>query len=163
MVNLIETGQKTMTGGRIKFAEKFIGNNTFLLTYGDSVANINILKSIEFHRQHDKAITVTAVRPEGRYGALKINDDGIITEFKEKPAGDGGWINGGFFICKPQIFDYIRGDEIIFEQEPLSQLATDGQLVAFKHNGFWQCMDTLSDKEKLCHLWNENNAPWKIW
>ena len=152
-----------MTGGRIKYAEKFVGDGTFLLTYGDAVADINILESVEFHKKHGKTITVTAVRPEERFGALKIDNDGAVTEFKEKPVGVGDWINGGFFICEPKIFSYINGDETIFEKEPLSQLAIDGQLVAFKHNGFWQCMDTFKDKEKLCQLWNANDTPWKTW
>jgi len=159
-VTLLETGLNTMTGGRLRYVKDYIGG-PFLLTYGDGLADINIVESINFHKSHGKLITMTAVRPEGRYGALKINDKGVITDFKEKPAGDGSWINGGFFVCEPSVLDYIEGDETVFEKEPLDTLAKEEQLVAWKHKGFWQCMDSKRDKEKLCTLWDEDKAPWK--
>ena len=162
-ITLLETGLHTMTGGRIKYIKKYIGEESFMLTYGDGLTDLSINNTIDFHKEHGKLITMTAVRPEGRYGALKINQKGLITDFKEKPAGDGAWINGGFFICQPEVLKYIENDQTIFEQEPLNNLAKDNELVAWKHNGFWQCMDTLRDKEKLCQLWDEQQAPWKTW
>jgi len=162
-VTLLDTGINTMTGGRIKRAKKYIGNEDFLLTYGDGLSDVDISALVNFHKGHMKAITMTAVQPDGRYGALDISGDNLISSFNEKPKGDGSWINGGFFVCQPSVLDYIDGDETIFEQEPLSNLATDSQLMAFKHEGFWQSMDTLRDKKILCSLWDNKNAPWKNW
>ena len=162
-VTLLETGLNTMTGGRIKRASKYIDNDTFLLTYGDGVSDVNIDKLVKFHKAQGKKITMTAVQPAGRYGALNIENDGAVRHFMEKPRGDGSWINGGFFVCEPQVLDYISGDSTVFEQEPLTKLAQNGQLVANKHDSFWECMDTLRDKTNLCQLWDDNKAPWKIW
>ena len=162
-VTLLDTGINTMTGGRIKRAKKYIDNEDFLLTYGDGLSDVDISALVNFHKGHMKAITMTAVQPDGRYGALDISGDNLISSFNEKPKGDGSWINGGFFVCQPSVLDYIDGDETIFEQEPLSNLATDSQLMAFKHEGFWQSMDTLRDKKILCSLWDNKNAPWKNW
>jgi glucose-1-phosphate cytidylyltransferase len=162
-VTLLETGLNTLTGGRIKKAKSFIGDNDFLLTYGDGVSDVNVLDLVAFHKSHGKNISMTAVQPAGRYGALDIKEDNSILSFKEKPKGDGAWINGGFFVCKPEVFDYIEGDLTSFEEEPLSNLADANQLVAYKHSGFWQPMDTLRDKKNLCQLWDSGNAPWKKW
>jgi glucose-1-phosphate cytidylyltransferase len=162
-VTLLETGLHTMTGGRIKRARSFIGNDPFLLTYGDGVSNININELINFHQQHGKLITMTAVQPEGRFGALYIESDNKVKSFLEKPKGDGSWINGGFFVCEPEVIDYIENDETVFEQKPLEQLASLGQLYTFHHEGFWKCMDTLRDKVKLNELWEKGQAEWKIW
>ena len=162
-VTLLETGLNTLTGGRIKKAKSFIGDNDFMLTYGDGVSDVNISDLVAFHKSHGKHISMTAVQPAGRYGALDIKPDNSILSFKEKPKGDGSWINGGFFVCKPEVFDYIDGDLTSFEEEPLSKLADSNQLAAFKHSGFWQPMDTLRDKKNLCQLWDSDNAPWKKW
>jgi len=162
-VTLLETGLKTLTGGRIKQAKKYIGNEDFLLTYGDGLSDVDIAKTVEFHKNHAKIITMTAVQPAGRYGALDIRKDNSISSFEEKPKGDGAWINGGFFVCKPEVLDYIDGDLTTFEQEPLINLATEGQLMSFKHDGFWECMDTLRDRKNLCSLWDSGQAPWKSW
>ena len=162
-IDLLETGLNTMTGGRIKYAENYIGKEAFLLTYGDGVANVDIDSLIKFHKSHKKKITMTAVQPEGRYGALNITDNGNVNKFLEKPKGDGSWINGGYFVCEPSVFDSIDDDSTIFEQEPLANLANAGELFAYKHEGFWACMDTLRDKTKLCDLWDRDRAPWKIW
>ncbi len=162
-VTLLETGLNTFTGGRIKRAKDYIGNDDFLLTYGDGLSDVDILKTVEFHKNHGKNITMTAVQPVGRYGALNINADSSISSFIEKPKGDGAWINGGFFVCKPEVLNYIAGDSITFEQEPLTDLAAEGQLMSFKHSGFWECMDTLRDKTNLCQLWDSDQAPWKQW
>jgi glucose-1-phosphate cytidylyltransferase len=162
-VTLLGTGLNTLTGGRIKRAKDYIGDDDFLLTYGDGLSDVDIAKTVAFHKSHGKNITMTAVQPAGRYGALNIEADNSISSFKEKPKGDGAWINGGFFVCKPEVLNYITGDSTIFEQEPLTDLAEDGQLMSFKHNGFWECMDTLRDKTNLCQLWDGNQAPWKQW
>ena len=161
-VTLVDTGLNTMTGGRIKRVQKYIGNDTFMLTYGDGVANINIKELLEFHKKHGKFATVTAVQPSGRFGALDL-DENKVKAFKEKPKGDGAWINGGFFVLEPQIFDYIKGDETIWERDPLENLAKDGQLMAYRHTGFWKPMDTLRDKRELESLWQSGNPPWKVW
>ncbi len=146
-VTLLDTGENTMTGGRIKRAAPYIGNETFMLTYGDGVADIDILKLLTFHKSHKKSITMTSVQPEGRFGALNIDADNLqVIEFREKPKGDGAWINGGFFVCEPHVLDYIEGDDTIFEKEPLENLAEDGELYTYKHQGFWKPMDTLRDK-----------------
>jgi glucose-1-phosphate cytidylyltransferase len=162
-VTLLETGLNTYTGGRIKRAKDYIGDNDFLLTYGDGVSDVDIAKTVEFHNSHGKNITMTAVQPAGRYGALDIKADNSIVSFKEKPQGDGAWINGGFFVCKSEVLNYISGDSTIFEQEPLTNLAEEGQLMSYKHCGFWGCMDTLRDKANLCQLWDSDLAPWKKW
>ncbi len=162
-VTLVDTGLNTMTGGRIKRIQEFVSNETFMLTYGDGVGNIDIRALVEFHKKHGKYATVTAVQPSGRFGALDLKEGGMVLSFREKPKGDGAWINGGFFVLEPQIFDYIKGDDTIWEREPLENLAKDGQLVAYKHKGFWKCMDTLRDKNELESLWQSGNPPWKVW
>lgn len=162
-VTLLETGLNTMTGGRIKRAKEYIGEDSFLLTYGDGVADIDIENLLNFHQKHDKKITMTAVQPSGRYGALELNEDSSVSMFKEKPQGDGSWINGGFFVCDPSVLDYIDDDKTVFEEGPLTQAAEAGEIIAKKHFGFWQCMDTLRDRTHLCKLWDENRAPWRVW
>jgi glucose-1-phosphate cytidylyltransferase len=153
-----------MTGGRIKRAQEFIGNNPFMLTYGDGVSNIDISELVKFHKLHGKAMTMTSAQPDGRFGALDISKDNQVLEFKEKPKGDGSWINAGFFVCEPKVFDYIMEDDAtVFEQAPLMNLAKDGEVFTYKHDGFWMPMDTLRDKNKLNEMWQTNNAPWKIW
>ena len=162
-VTLIDTGLNTMTGGRIKRAQNYINNERFMLTYGDGVGDININSLIKTHEAHGKSITMTAVQPEGRFGALEINNSLQITSFREKPKGDSNWINGGFFVCESKIFDYLGGDEMIFERQPLENLANDGELFSYKHNGFWKPMDTLRDCNTLNQLWNNNKSKWKVW
>lgn len=162
-VTLVDTGLYTMTGGRIKRIKKYIGNETFMVTYGDGVGDINIKELVEFHKKHGKYATLTAVQPLGRFGALGVNSKSEVISFQEKPKGDRGWINGGFFVLEPEVFDYIEGDHTVWEREPLENLAKDGQLMAYKHHGFWMCMDTLRDKNELERLWNSGNPPWKIW
>jgi len=162
-VTLLETGLNTMTGGRIKRAADYIGDERFMLTYGDGVSDVDIASSLEFHKDHGKAVTMTAVQPAGRYGALNIEKNGVVSDFKEKPRGDGAWINGGFFICEPEVFKYIENDQTVFEQEPLMKLAKEGKILSRKHEGFWECMDTLRDKTSLCEMWDSDNAPWKRW
>jgi len=162
-VTLLDTGLDTMTGGRVKRARKYVQNETFMLTYGDGVGNINIKKLVAFHKKHKGYITVTSVQPDGRFGALDIGENNEVKAFIEKPKGDGGWINAGFFVCEPEIFDYIEGDDTIFEKEPLQRLAKDKQLYTYKHTGFWRPMDTLRDKRELEKLWKSSVAPWKVW
>ena len=162
-VTVLYTGQDTMTGGRIKRAKEYVGDEPFMLTYGDGVADININELIQRHKDGGKYCTMTAVRPSGRFGALGIEKDGTITTFHEKPEGDGNWINGGFMVCEPKVFDYISGDSTTFENEPLENLAKEGQLNAYKHYGFWKSMDTISDKNLLTEMWVNNKAPWTIW
>ena len=163
-VTLLDTGLNTLTGGRVKRAQDVVGKERFMLTYGDGVADIDIHKLILFHEKHVKSITMTAVQPEGRFGALDLQEDDRISQFKEKPKGDGSWINGGFFICESKVFDYItQGDQSIFERAPLENLAKTSELFAYKHHGFWIPMDTMRDKELLVKLWENNKAPWKIW
>lgn len=163
-VTLLDTGLNTMTGGRIIKAKNIVGNEPFLLTYGDGLSNVNIKDLLEFHTSHGKALTMTSVQPNGRFGALNISNESQVIHFLEKPKGDGGWINGGFFVCEPEIFNYItEGDKTVFEQEPLQNLAKAGELFTYKHTGFWQPMDSLKDKNDLNKLWNSNKAPWKIW
>ena len=161
-VTMLYTGQDTMTGGRIKKAAAYIGNEPFLLTYGDGVSDVDIPATIAAHKKSGKLITMTAVKPSGRFGALSIDENNTITSFQEKPQGDGAWVNGGFFVCEPQVLDYIKGD-VYFEQAPLEKLAQEGQLHAYKHSGFWQPMDTLKDKKLLTDLWYSGQAPWKKW
>ncbi|HRG57642.1 MAG TPA: glucose-1-phosphate cytidylyltransferase [Bacteroidia bacterium] len=162
-ITLVDTGDNSMTGGRIKRIQKHIGNETFMLTYGDGVADIDINELVNFHRSNNKYCTVTAVQPSGRFGLLNINEKNQVNSFFEKPKGDGSWINGGFFVCEPQVFDFIEGDDTIWEKSPMEKIATEGQMCAFKHSTFWRPMDTLKDKMDLNEMWNENKAPWKIW
>jgi glucose-1-phosphate cytidylyltransferase len=162
-VTLLETGLQTMTGGRIRRARSIVNDSPFLLTYGDGVADINISNLVKFHKDHGKLITMTSIQPEGRFGAIEITDSNVVTSFREKPKGDGAWINGGYFVCQPQVMDYIAADGTIFEKEPLETLAAQGQLVTFKHDGFWKCMDTLRDKMQLNDMWDAGNAKWKLW
>lgn len=161
-VELIDTGMKTQTGGRIKRLAPYLGQETFMLTWGDGVADIDLKKLLAFHRSHGKLATLTAVRPPARYGHLEINGDDI-TEFSEKSQTREGWINGAFFVLEPEVFDYIDSDITQWEKEPLENLARDGQLKAYKHRSFWQCMDTLREKYKLEKFWNSGTAPWQIW
>jgi len=162
-INLIETGRNTMTGGRLKRLKKYIGNETFMMTYGEGVADINLNNLIKHHKEKDQMATLTAVQPGGRFGAIKLDDNNNILQFQEKPEGDGAWINGGFFVLKPEIFNYLDDDSTIFERKPLESLAHDGQLNAYHHRGFWMPMDKLSDKISLEEMWNEGKAKWKIW
>ena len=161
-VTLVDTGDDTMTGGRLKRVAPFLGDDDFCLTYGDGVGNIDIAKSLAFHRAHGRQATMTAVQPPGRFGALDLDGD-VVKNFLEKPHGDGGWINGGFFVLSPKVIDLIDGDDCIWERKPLERLATAGELMAFQHKGFWQPMDTLRDKTHLEELWASGKAPWKIW
>lgn len=162
-VTLVETGLDTLTGGRIKRASDYIGNEPFMLTYGDGVANVDLSKLAEFHLQHGKLVSMTAIQPEGRFGSLDLVNNTQVRSFIEKPKGDNAWINGGFFVCQPEVLSYIEGDHTIFEREPLEKLSKDNQLQAFKHDGFWQCMDTLRDKTRLEEEWASGNAGWKVW
>ncbi|NEP11018.1 MAG: glucose-1-phosphate cytidylyltransferase [Symploca sp. SIO2C1] len=161
-VDLIDTGISTNTGGRIKRLAPYMGNETFMLTWGDGVSDINLQELLDFHRSHGKLATLTAVRPPARFGHLDLKEN-QISEFSEKPQTREGWINGAFFVLEPEIFDYIEGDDTQWEKAPLENLAKDGQLMAYKHNSYWQCMDTLRDKRRLEDLWNSGNAPWKTW
>ena len=162
-VTIVDTGEDSMTGGRIKRIGPYLQENEpFCLTYGDGVGNVDITASIAFHRSHGKLATLTAVQPSGRFGALQLHGT-QVTAFQEKPQGDGAWINGGFFVLDPRVLDTIEGDATIWEREPMERLAAEGQMMAFKHEGFWQPMDTLRDKQKLEALWESGNAPWKIW
>ena len=163
-VTLIDTGLETMTGGRIRKVKDYVGDEPFLLTYGDGVSDVNIDELIAFHKSHGKAITMTSVQPEGRYGSLMIDDEQKVVSFLEKPKGDGAWVNAGFFVCQPEVFDYIPvGDKIIFEKEPLENLALAEQLFSFKHEGFWKPMDTQRDKTQLEELIEKGKAPWISW
>jgi len=163
-ITLVDTGLETMTGGRIKRVEPYIGNESFMLTYGDGVSNVDINALIDFHTKSGKLATLTAVQPSGKFGALEISSDDSITSFKEKPKGDGAWINGGFFVCQPKVFKYITaGDSTVWERGPLEVLAKEGQLGAYKHDGFWQAMDMLRDKVDLEKIWTTGKAPWKRW
>jgi glucose-1-phosphate cytidylyltransferase len=162
VVDLVDTGQPTATGGRIRRLKSHLDDGTFMLTWGDGVSDVNLDDLLAFHRSHGKLVTLTAVRPPARFGHLEIND-GVITEFSEKPQTGEGWINGAFFVCEPGLFDYIEGDETQFEREPLENLAKDGELMAYQHAGFWQCMDTIRDRKYLQELWDQGNAPWKVW
>ena len=163
-VTLVDTGENTLTGGRLKRIYEYVKDEEdFCFTYGDGVANINISELISFHKRSGKLATLTATRPPGKYGALKFGLNNDVINFKEKPDGDGGWINGGFFVLKPSVIDRIQGDEISWESSPLVSLAQEGELSAFKHEGFWQPMDTLREKKLLNDMWNEGQAPWKFW
>lgn len=162
-VTIVDTGLNTLTGGRIKRVRKYIGEQPFLLTYGDGVCDVNITDVVAFHKRHGRLATMTAVQPGGRFGTLEIDGNGVIEQFAEKRKEDGGWINGGYMVLEPQVFDYIEGDSTTFEREPLEKLSEEGQLIAYKYNGFWQCMDTMKDKMYLEELLEENKAPWKVW
>ncbi|GHV49184.1 glucose-1-phosphate cytidylyltransferase [Bacteroidia bacterium] len=162
-ISLIDTGVDTMTGGRIKRIQRYIGDETFMLTYGDGVCDVNIRQLLNYHRGQGKLCTVTAVQPAGKFGALDISNYGIVNSFQEKPKGDKTWINGGFFVCEPQVIDYIAGDETFWEREPMENLARKNQMVALLHEGFWRPMDTLRDKQELENAWNSAHTPWKVW
>lgn len=161
-VTLVDTGEDTLTGGRIKRIRNYVNDEDFFLTYGDGVGDVNITKLLEFHEQQKTLATLTAMQPPGRFGALQIVNQRVTT-FQEKPIGDGSWVNGGFFVCSPKVFDYIDGDKTIWEREPLERLAREGQLSTYLHHGFWQPVDTLRDKNALESLWEKGNAPWKVW
>lgn len=162
-ITLVDTGHDTMTGGRIKRVKDYLGDEPFMLTYGDGVADIDINQLLAFHKSHNKLMTMTSVQPEGRFGLINFTESQEITSFVEKPKGDGGWSNGGFFVCDPKIIDYISDDSTIFEREPLENLAKDGQLYAYKHYGFWKPMDTLRDKVQLEEMLASKKAPWVKW
>jgi glucose-1-phosphate cytidylyltransferase len=162
-ITLVDTGINTMTGGRVKRAKDYIGNKTFLLTYGDGVSNVNLTELINFHKTHGKKMTMTSVQPEGRFGSLEIETNNKISKFLEKQKGDGGWINGGYFVCEPSVLDYIDDDKTILERDPLETLAHEGELFSFKHEGFWKCMDTQRDKDQLNEMWNSGFPKWKVW
>lgn len=163
-ITLLDTGANTMTGGRVKRAQSFVGDEPFMLTYGDGVSDIDLSALLQCHRDKGKAVTMTAVQPDGRFGTFEASDDWLVSRFLEKPRGDGSWINGGFFVCEPRIFDYLAdGDATVLEQAPLQNLARDGELVTYRHPGFWKCMDTLRDKQDLNQLWASGEAPWKTW
>jgi glucose-1-phosphate cytidylyltransferase len=160
-ITLIDTGLETMTGGRVKRLQKYVGSETFMLTYGDGLSNVNFDELLKFHHGHKKLVTVSAVRPIARFGELAMEGE-LVTSFEEKPQVTRGWINGGFFVCQPELFSYIDDDKTILEREPLENLSKEKQLMAFKHNGFWQCMDTKRDKDLLEELWEKKNPPWVI-
>ncbi len=163
-VQLIDTGASSGTGGRLRRVARYLQDGTFFMTYGDGVANVNLDDLLQFHRSQKTLATLTAVQPPGRYGAFKLSKDGSkIARFREKPRGDGAWVNGGFFVLEPAAIDYVENDEIFWEIEPLSKLAEDGQLSAYRHEGYWQSMDTLRDRNVLDELWTKGKAPWKIW
>ena len=161
-VDVVETGQKTQTGGRIKRLAPYVGRETFMLTWGDGVSDVDLDALLAFHRSHGKLATITAVRPPARFGHLNFDGDRVAA-FTEKPQAAEGWINGAFFVLEPEVFDYIEGDATHFEKEPLERLAAEGELMAYRHEGFWQCMDTLRDKKLLENLWEEKRAPWRTW
>lgn len=162
-VTLVNTGLETLTGGRVKRIQPYIHNEPFLLTYGDGVSNVNLDELVAYHNQHKKLVTVTSVQPGGRFGALDLTDDNKVLGFNEKPKGDGSWINAGFFVMQPEFFNYLGNDSSILEKEPLENVARDGELVAYKHDGFWYPMDSMRDKNYLEDLWKSGKPPWKIW
>lgn len=163
-VTLVDTGLETMTGGRVKKIQKYIGNETFLLTYGDGVTDLDITESIKHHKNIGRSLTVTAYKPQGKFGSLELSENGNVTSFTEKPAGDGMWINAGYFVCESEVFNYISEDPMeIFERAPLENLAKDGKMTSFKHTGFWKPMDILRDNKELNEMWDKGQAPWKIW
>jgi glucose-1-phosphate cytidylyltransferase len=162
-VTLVDTGKDTMTGGRIKRVSEYVGNETFMLTYGDGLSNVDLKVLLEFHRKHGRKCTVTAVKPDGKFGVLQIGDRDNIISFNEKHSDDVAWINGGFFVCEPEVLDLIRDENTVWEREPLEHLASTNQLFGFKHSGFWKPMDSLKDKNDLNALWYSGNAPWKVW
>lgn len=159
-ITLVDTGLNTMTGGRVLRAKKYLEGDTFMLTYGDGLADLNLKELLTFHKSHKRLMTLTSVQPDGRFGALEFSED-RITHFLEKPQGDGAWINGGFFVCEPKVFDYLKqGDSTVLERQPLEELAGTGQLMGFRHSGFWKCMDTLRDKNQFQQMWDEGQVPW---
>lgn len=162
-VTVVDTGLNTMTGGRLKRVRNYIGDEPFFMTYGDGVADVDIEKLLAFHNDHGRLATMTAIKPNSRFGVLDLSDKDEVKAFREKSAVDSGWINAGFMVLSPEVLDYVKDDTIMFEREPMEKLAQEGQLMCYKHEGFWQCMDTLRDKEKLEELWNDNKAPWKVW
>ncbi len=162
-VTVVDTGLKTMTGGRVKRVRDYIGAEPFFLTYGDGVSNVNIVKLLEFHKSHGKLITMSAYNAGQRFGILDIDEQGYVNEFREKTKGDGSLINIGFMVCQPEFINYIDGDDTVLEKAPLERAAKEHQLIAYKHEGFWQCMDTAREKEKLEEMWNGGRAPWKVW
>jgi len=163
-VTLIDTGHKSMTGGRINRAKEIIGNETFMLTYGDGLSDVDLGELVNFHKSHGKALTMTTVQPEGRFGAVLIDNENCVTNFLEKPKGDMGYVNGGFFVCESKIFEFIDDDDsVIFEQEPLQNMASEGEICCYRHNGFWKPMDSLKDKNDLNDMWENDNAPWRVW
>ncbi len=163
VVTVVNTGENTMTGGRIKRIQKYVGNDRFCMTYGDAVCDVNIRQLIEFHKSHGKLATLTAVLQDQSKGVLNIGGDNAVRSFREKSKEDSAVINAGYMVLEPEVFDYLDGDDCIFEQEPLNTLATKGELMSYRHFGFWQCMDTLREKMELDQLWNSGNAPWKVW
>ncbi len=162
-VTVVDTGLHTMTGGRLKRVKSFIGNEPFFMTYGDGVSDVDIAKLYEFHKSHGKLATMSAIKPESRFGVLDLDKNNEVNAFREKSSVDSGYINAGFMVLDPKVLDYVADDTIMFEREPMEKLAQDGELMCYKHHGFWQCMDTLRDKEKLEKMWAKNNAPWKVW
>ena len=165
-VTLVDTGENTMTGGRLKRVQSYIGGEDFMLTYGDGLSNVDISALVNFHQQHGKIATLTAIQPEARFGGLDISSDGEIVNFREKPKGDGKWINGGFFVLKNEVFNYLNEeniDAVMWEEAPLEKLTSDNQLMAFKHHGFWKCMDAMRDKIELENMWESEDPKWKIW
>jgi glucose-1-phosphate cytidylyltransferase len=161
-VTVADTGLSTMTGGRIKRIREHIGDETFFMTYGDGVSDVDLNALLAFHRRHGKLATMTAIPPVSRFGVIDLDGD-RVTAFREKSQADVSWINGGYMVLEPKVFDYIEGDAVMFERQPMEQLAEDGEMMCFRHTGFWQCMDTLRDKEKLEKLWTDGSAPWKLW
>lgn len=163
-ITLLDTGEDTMTGSRIKKAKNFIQDSTFMLTYGDGLCDLNIPDQLSFHKRHGGLITMTSVQPDGKFGSFEEGENSLVNKFIEKPKGDGSWINGGFFICEKEIMDYIdEGNDIVFENSTLKKLANDKKMFSYRHSGFWKCMDTIRDKNELNSLWNKNKAPWKLW
>jgi glucose-1-phosphate cytidylyltransferase len=162
-ITLVDTGVSSMTGGRIKRIQDHVGNEPFLLTYGDGVGDVDITALVKFHKNHGKLCTITSVQPSGRFGILNISEGNQVNSFLEKPKGDGSWINGGYFVCEPQVFDFIEDDNTIWERDPLESIAAKGEMNAYKHNGFWRPMDTLKDKNDLNDLWENDKALWKTW
>lgn len=161
-VTVVDTGLHTMTGGRLKRVRDYIGEETFFMTYGDGVSDVDIRSTLEFHRSNKKYATITAIQPEGRFGYIDLEKE-KVNSFREKSDHDTGWINAGFMVLEPEVLNYIKDDTVMFEREPMERIASEGQMVCYKHTGFWQCMDTLRDKEKLEKLWASGNAPWKVW
>jgi glucose-1-phosphate cytidylyltransferase len=162
-ITLVDTGVNSMTGGRIKRIQKHIGEESFFLTYGDGLSDVNLLELLSTHNKANKILTVTSVQPSGRFGALNLSENNEVLSFLEKPKGDGSWINGGFFVCEPEVFNFINGDQSIFEKEPMENLAKEGKMQAYLHHGFWKPMDTLRDKVELEDYWDSGNAKWKRW
>jgi glucose-1-phosphate cytidylyltransferase len=162
-ITLVDTGESTMTGGRLKRVQEYLNNMPFCFTYGDGVTDVDVSALIAHHKSQGQQATLTAVQPPGRFGALEFDSRGTVQAFQEKPQGDGGWVNGGFFVLEPSVLDRIEGDQTIWEQKPLASLAREGQLAAYKHHGFWQSMDTLRDRQHLEELWASGKAPWKVW